>query len=174
MLPGMDGCQIALRASVESLSPKQKFNLIVLTHGDQLEMLSKEPIAATPENVKKCIELINKITPRGDSNTEKALRAALQQHPAAIYLVAASAVETTKAKSLAVVKNLNANRRIQINTFAWGEDNPDNESLMRALADASGGAYRLVTNHERQTGISESPLQPTTAPAGKAAPNKPR
>src|SRR5207248_836650 len=69
MLPVMDDFHPALRAGVESLTPKQRFNLIVLTRDDQLEMLAKEPVAATPENVKKCVERIKAMTARGTSNT---------------------------------------------------------------------------------------------------------
>jgi ABC-type sugar transport system substrate-binding protein len=168
MLPVMDDFKPVLRAGVESLNPKQKFNVIVLTQDDQLDMLAKETVAATPENVKKCVEHIKPMTARGTSNTEIGLRAALQQHPAIIYLVAASADDSTKATSLAIAKKLNANRRTKINTLALG-DEPTNDRLMRALADASGGTYRAVTNQELRAGWLDQSAQPATPPAVKPA-----
>lgn len=74
-----------LEATLKSLSPQDRFNLIVFN--SEVATFSPAPVAATPDAVEKSLAFVRATRLRGGTNLQAALDAALQQKGENSYLV---------------------------------------------------------------------------------------
>ena len=144
MLGLFDTLRVELRKAVDTLKPIQGFNIIFFSEDVFLSLDKQSLLLATPENKRKAYDFLDRLTPHGSSNPVSGIRAAFQMQPQLIYMLTDGEF-TNNDEIINEIRKLNANKKVKINTIAFGENqDPSFINFLKKIADENGGVFRHV------------------------------
>jgi hypothetical protein len=150
-----------LAKSLDALNPSQQFHIIFFQANDALIVPPKNRLLdATEEEITRALAWIDaNVIPRGRSNPLKAIEAAIDLNPDAIFLLSENITgsgqfEIDQADLLAMLDALNPRnprtnqRAVQINCIQFLD--PDPLDTLRRIAEAHGGdnGYKFLSRAE--------------------------
>ncbi|MDR0864439.1 MAG: VWA domain-containing protein [Candidatus Symbiothrix sp.] len=133
-----------LRKLLLSLRPTDIFNVMLFEFSRTL--FSDRSLPATPENIRKALQLIGKQEGRGGTNLYQALQTAFDFRTtpdfARTFVIATDGHVTVENKAFQLVEN----QRNQANLFTLGIGSNVNRHLIEGLAYAGAGEAYIITN----------------------------
>ena len=149
-----DLLKIALKKSIDALSPEQGFNVIFFQRSNPTAF-SQVPVIASPANKQKAYDFIENAELASGSNPMPGLRLALSTRPQLVYLVTdgdfeGASSDVTNNMVFAELRQLNQGRQTRINTI--GLFSPDQresektpcENVLRQIAEENGGKFTVL------------------------------
>jgi hypothetical protein len=134
--------------TIENLPTSTSFNLV--SFNSEFEVWQKALAAAAPEVRTKATKWVNQLDVEGATFTYDALKATMDQHPEAIYLLTdgqpTGGTFVEPDKIIEAVRQMNKYRRITIHVIGVNpgpEDGPFSQFLKK-LAAENWGQYRRV------------------------------
>jgi uncharacterized protein with von Willebrand factor type A (vWA) domain len=134
-----------LKRSVNDLQPMQKFHIIFFSSGKPLEGPANAMTWATDRNKARYYDYIDTIKAEGQTDPQWAFQRALQMEPDLIYLLTDGIFQETIADKIIEWAKLH---KIKINTIAYVWESGG--SLLRRIAEQTGGVYRYVSEEQLQ------------------------
>ncbi len=140
----------ALVQCLGALGPEDTFNLITFSTG--VETFHREPIAATPENIKKANEFISSIRARGGTNIEAALSKAIEQntgtglHQIVFLTDGLPTVGVTEPSQ--ILRRLESMNENGLRVFSLGVGYDVNTHLLDAIASDTRAVSAYITPDE--------------------------
>ena len=156
MLSMFDSLRGELRKSIDPLTPEQSFNVIFFQEQRFQAVDDNALIPATKDNKRRCLEFLDKMFVKGETNPIPGLDAAFKQNPEVIFLLTDG--DFNGPGNEAVVKYCQEKAqagKVTINTIAFlskdSKDKPEDMEFVKALqaiAKESGGKCRVVTEDD--------------------------
>ncbi|MEX2026544.1 MAG: hypothetical protein WEH44_04570 [Pirellulaceae bacterium] len=138
-----------LAASIDRLSPEQKFQ--VIAYNQKADSLGgRELLAATPENKRRLIEFVQTTVAVGATEHEMGLFAALRYKPDVIFLLTDAGDPLLGAGQLRAIRTAAAGRTA-IHCLHFGAGPPSGEkNFLERLAEGNDGSYVYIDMRERE------------------------
>jgi hypothetical protein len=147
--------QKQLYKAIDILKPIQGFNVIFFKGGDSNAEWSNpfadELVVANPANKQKVRQFIEQFQVVGKgTNPLPALRAAFAQRPELVYFLTDGEFNNVVGyeQVLAEVRQLNADKKVKINTIAFMSDDEKAEQALQQMARENGGGFRKVSDRD--------------------------
>ncbi len=158
----------ALRAFLASLKPHDEFN--VVTYSTVAELLFPAAAPADPERLARALQLVERLTPRGGTNIEDALRESLAPLPldrervsiVVLLTDGAPTVQETNTEVLLTQAALSNVAGARIFVFGVGHD--VNTQLLDKLAEQSRAERTYVSPEQRIDAAAEELFQKLSEP----------
>lgn len=132
-----DAVRAALTQTLRALPPETLFMIYFFDHGAEA-MPANDMLPATPENVASAVKWVGTRGTSGGTDPTQALRWAFGLKPDTIWLLS----DGEFGDQTAMLKQLNPNRAVRINTIAF--QNPSGAVQLKSIADEHGGVYRFA------------------------------
>jgi uncharacterized protein with von Willebrand factor type A (vWA) domain len=145
MIDSIEPLKRELKQSIAVLQPMQKFHIIFFSSGQPVEGPGKELVWATDRNKLINYEFIDTIQSQGQTDPQWALQRALQMSPDLIYLLTDGVFSSEIAKKMIEWAKLH---KVKINTIAYVMESGG--SVLRKIAEETGGVYRFVPEEQLQ------------------------
>jgi hypothetical protein len=144
MMSLFDILRVELRKAVDTLKPVQAFNVIFFSEDNYVTLDKQGLVYCLPENKRKAYEFLDKTAPHGSSNPIPGIRLAFQQQPQLIYMLTDGDFPNN-AEIIQEIRKLNKDKKVKINTIAFGNDADENfHKFLKQVADENGGLYKWV------------------------------
>jgi hypothetical protein len=147
--------QKQLYKAIDILKPIQGFNVVFFKGGDSnaewSNPFSDELVVANPANKQKVRTFIEQFQVVGKgTNPLPALRAAFAQKPELVYFLTDGEFNNVVGyeQVLAEVRQLNADKKVKINTIAFMSDDEKAEQALQQMARENGGGFRKVSDRD--------------------------
>jgi len=160
---GDDALKIELKRDIANLSPLQQFNVLIfhqMRDGSQYQALADHLLMATPNAKASAFDFVDRLPFSDVNNPIPALEEAFREEPQLIFLLSHGDFNnryntTTSAEVLAKINDLNAGKKVHVNTrLLLGDKNKelenrkDFEAIMTQIAHDNGGFYKKVYSDE--------------------------
>jgi len=160
---GDDALKTELKRDIANLSPLQQFNVLIfhqMKDGAQYQRLADHLLMATPSAKAAAFDFVDRLPFSDVNNPLPALEEAFREQPQLIFLLSHGDFNnryntTTSAEVLAKINQLNASKRVHVNTrLLLGDKNKelenrkDFEAIMNQIASENGGEYKKVYSDE--------------------------
>ncbi|MDX2030339.1 MAG: VIT and VWA domain-containing protein [Blastocatellia bacterium] len=147
----MDKAKAALRYGVNSLDPRDRFNLISFAGEEHL--LAEKPLAADAEGKRQALDFIEKMRPTGGTNINDALQAAFKQlsageRPQMIVLITDGQPTVGETQAARIMANARQANGIQARLFTFGVGYDVNTILLDGLANENRGVVAYIEPRE--------------------------
>lgn len=154
MLVSFDAVRLELIRSVSRLTEKQDFHVILFSSGRPVENPPRRLVAATLDNKLRLVKFLKTIYPERQTDPTAALvrafevlRPAKARGGKLIHLLTDAEFPESQ-KVLRLLKRLNADGGVHINTFLYRRRSPAAEKVMRRIATDHFGWYNYVSPEE--------------------------
>jgi len=138
---------------IEQMDKNNNFNIIVFNN--KVRLWKTKLVKANPQNVKKAINFLDTLSPRGGTNIYDSLKSSinLKNIETVYFLTDGMPTAGRKLDTASIINDLkswNKDKKIIINTTAFliGKFNGDNEKksieLMKSIAKTTNGVYRAI------------------------------
>jgi Ca-activated chloride channel homolog len=149
----LDVSKNLLKNLLQNLRPKDTFNVLLFSGGSSL--LSERSLPATPENVRRATDLLERQQGGGGTELLPALQRALAlpkgEGAARVFVIATDGYVSVETESFDLLQ-----KRIgQASFFSFGIGSSVNRFLIEGLARAGAGESFLVTKPEEAPGKAE-------------------
>ena len=149
MMSLFDSLRVELRKAVDTLKPVQTFDIIFFSE-DNYVALDKVLVPAVPENKRRAYDFLDKTSPHGSSNPLKGIELAFAAQPQLIYMLTDGDFPNND-EIIAKIRQLNKDKKVKINTIAFGDDTDQNfHKFLKTIADENGGVYKHVRETDLQ------------------------
>lgn len=160
---GDDALKTELKRDIANLSPLQQFNVLIfhqMKDGAQYQRLADHLLMATPSAKAAAFDFVDRLPFSDVNNPIPALEEAFREQPQLVIFLSHGDFNnryntTTSAEVLAKIDQLNASKRVHVNTrLLLGdkstevEDRKDFEAVMNQIARENGGEYKKVYSDE--------------------------
>lgn len=145
MIDSIEPLKRELKRSISGLQPMQKFHIIFFSAGKPAEGPAGELTWATDRNKEKYFKFIDSIGAQGQTDPQWALQRALELKPDLIYLLTDGIFSEKIAEK--IIEGAKAHK-IKINTIAYVWESGG--SLLRRIAEQTGGIYKFVSGEQLQ------------------------
>lgn len=129
-----------LRKTIGALPAKAEF-YIVFFNDKAIPMASSTCVQATPQQLRTHLAWVDQVQSAGGTDPSEAMRVALALEPSVVFLLTDGMFPPEPTE--AVIRGLNKNRTIRINTIAIGERGA--EPGLRRIATENKGTYTFVS-----------------------------
>ena len=148
-----------LTAALNGFAPEQYFSIVAV--GNEVTKFAPALVKASPQNITKAREFLDRLSPIGAGDFYPGIAAALSLTPDTIW-VATDGTFTQPAKELSEIQNLNRGRRVRINTTLKFANEMDNKAIecLKQLARDNGG----ICNAPDGTPVPTPNSSPTPSP----------
>jgi hypothetical protein len=146
-----------LNSTIAKLKPVQEFNVIFFNE-DQGSFVTavdmNKLMPAIPPNVRKTSDWLSKFSFRGSTNPIPAIELAFKQKPQLMYILSDGEFDnlTSYDEVIKTINDLNADKKIKINTIMFGDRDPRAEQALKKIADDNGGRMVYVSLEALQKG----------------------
>ncbi len=151
-----------LKDLIGGLRPTDSFNVLLFSGGSQL--MSERSLPATPENVRKAVDLIDHQKGGGGTELLPALRRALalprSEQSARTMIIATDGYVTVETEAFDLIRNQLGDASF----FPFGIGTSVNRFLMEGMARAGSGEPFVVTNPNEAPAIAEKFRQYVQSP----------
>jgi Ca-activated chloride channel family protein len=160
----MAQARAALRKFVESLTDRDRFNLVPFS--TEASLYRSHPVPATPEERRAASEFVETLRARGGTNFEEALKLALAQplRPEATRLVVLLSDGTPTIGERDAAKLVAAAAGLKARVFSFGIGADVNTQLLDRLAIETGGDRQYVHPGEGLAAVVENFARRIDAP----------
>jgi Ca-activated chloride channel family protein len=140
----LDTSKTLLRDLIGGLKPTDTFNVLLFSGGNSV--LSENPLAATPDNLRKALEMID--AQRGGGGTEllpalkRALALSRGENTSRTVVIATDGYVTVESEAFDLIRN----SLDKANLFAFGIGSSVNRFLMEGMARAGMGESFVVAD----------------------------
>jgi uncharacterized protein YegL len=132
----------AMKLSLDHLYPQDTFNLI--TFSGDTDILFKEPVPATPDNLRKAKKFLESREGGGGTEMMKAIRAALNPSDAKDHLrIACFMTDGEVGNDMEIISEVQKHRNARV--FAMGFGSAPNRFLLDKMAEYGRGEVEYVT-----------------------------
>ncbi len=153
-----------LKKLISSLSPADRFNVLLFESSN--DMMSKNSLPATPENIKKAIQVIDRQRGSGGTELYPALQAAFAykdpslEDYARTFIIATDGYVSVEAEAFQLIRqNLN-----KANFFPLGIGNGVNRHLIEGMAWAGASEPFIINNQTEAEKVGEHLIQTISQP----------
>jgi len=133
----------ALRQSVESLKPTQKFAIVFWKSDIDVSFPAKGLVSATPQNVAAAEKILEDVYASGASDIKPSLKKAIAANPSVIELATGKWVPTDFPK---LVLDARKGSSVKINCFCINQS--ASSVTLKQLADSTKGQFRDVSQDD--------------------------
>ncbi|MDD4890093.1 MAG: VWA domain-containing protein [Phycisphaerae bacterium] len=154
MLRTFDFVKAELVRSVGELAAKQQFHVVMFADGRPMELQIGGQCKlqyATADNKNALKEWVKGISPASDSGAtdpRQGLERAFKLSNGPPQLVYMLTDGLFPRETLEMLKKINAEKKVHINTIAFGNDARVAEDLMKKIAEENGGVYKWISDDE--------------------------
>lgn len=146
-----------LNSTIAKLKPVQEFNVIFFNEENGNYVTAVDPnklMPATPANIRRTAEWLNRFSFRGSTNPIPAIEMAFRQKPQLIYLLSDGEFDNlvSYTEVIKTVERFNADKKVKINTILFGDRDPNAEQALRKIAEDNGGKMIYVSLDALQKG----------------------
>ncbi len=147
----MEKARAALRHGVDSLNPRDRFNIISFAGEERL--MSERLVAADDDGKKEARGFIERMRPTGSTNINDALMAAFKQiqsgdRPQLIVLITDGQPTVGETKANSVMANVRQANKAGARVFTFGVGYDVNTVLLDGLANENRGAVAYIEPKE--------------------------
>lgn len=158
----LDTAKSFIRASLDGLRPVDRFNLMFFSGGNTV--LSKESLAATPENLARAQRMLSDQSSSGGTEIQPALEQALRMRRGAevstSFVVVTDGYVSVEKETFALIRRSLG----RANLFAFGIGTSVNRHLIEGMARAGMGEPFVVQNESEATGSAAKLVRLLDAP----------
>ena len=133
--------------TIQKMNPNDRFRIVMFNH--HADDITRGYISATPENIKKAVDMLGNVTANGGTNLYDGLKTALSKldddRVTSMVVVTDGVTNTGEVNPQAFAKLMSRN---DIRVFGFLMGNSCNWPLMRTICDVSGGFYEAVSNDD--------------------------
>jgi len=147
-----DLVRLEMLRNIGRMRPEQEFHVILFAADRPIEGPARRLVSATRANSIAAADFLVGVKAEGRTHVLPALRRAFAvlgpsgKKAKLIYLLTDGVfTDDANEKVLDVIRRLNADRSVHINTFLYGHRPPDAERIMKRIADENVGRYKYVT-----------------------------
>jgi hypothetical protein len=147
-----------LNSTIAKLKPVQDFNVIFFKDGNNAGVEAVDPnklIPATPANVRRTAEVLNKVSFMGATNPLPAIELAFKQKPQLMYILSDGEFDNLVSYDDVIkrIAELNSDKKVAINTILFGDRDPRAEQALKKIAGDNGGTMTFVSVEALQRGF---------------------
>ncbi|HUU21913.1 MAG TPA: hypothetical protein VM389_05195, partial [Phycisphaerae bacterium] len=151
MMEFLDPVRRELTRSILRLRDGQRFAVLFINSGRAKEVPSAALVQATVDNKRRAVEAISKVQAYGSASVIPAIERAFEiladapddgEAKAIFLLMSGDFVDNEKA--IALIRKLNAGKKVSVNTILLQFSNPEASALLRKIAEENGGQFKFV------------------------------
>ncbi|NDV79285.1 SusC/RagA family TonB-linked outer membrane protein [Dysgonomonas sp. 511] len=151
-----------IRNLVSELRPIDRFNVMLFESGNK--MLYKESVAATKENIKKAMDVIDKQQGGGSTQLYSAVKNAMSfketEGFSRTFIIVTDGYVTVEREAFNYIReNLN-----KANLFPFGIGSSVNRYMIEGLAHAGMGTPYIITNHTQAEAMGKKAIKEISQP----------
>jgi len=146
MMDKFDPLKQELRRAIDRLKLSQAFNVIFFQEGAAATASASGLLMANSNNRNRAYQFLDEASLSANSNPIPGIELAFKQSPELIYLLTDGEFPNND-EVLAVLRKLNAQKQVKINTIAFAEEGQEGEAyvqVLKQIAAENAGAFWFV------------------------------
>src|SRR5258705_57697 len=150
MISKMASLKNQLSISIGGLKAIQSFNVIFFQDNAALPLNKSGLVGATPANKRNAYKFLDDVTTTSTSHPIPGLKIAFQNQPPFMYILTDGDFPDNELV-LKTVRELNADKKVKINTIAFVNDKDTDtafKTLLETIAKENGGTVKYVAGNE--------------------------
>jgi len=155
MVESFDAVRNEMKISIARLRAEHDLHIILFAKGVPQEGGSRALVPATPKNKEAAATFLDSIRAAGQTDPLPALKRAFEvlakadpTKPGKLIYLLTDGNFPDNAAVLALVRKLNKDKGVQINTYLYGNRPPEAVKLMTQIAEENSGRYKFVSTDE--------------------------
>ncbi|MEA2205662.1 MAG: Ca-activated chloride channel [Blastocatellia bacterium] len=147
----LDKAKETMRLALDGLYPQDTFN--VITFAGDTRILFKEPVAATPANLKKAKELLTRTQSDGGTEMMKAIRAALAPSDDADHVrITCFLTDGQVGNDMEIIAEVQKHPKARVFALGFGDAN---RFLLDKITEYGRGEVEYVTENGDSSGVAK-------------------